>query len=119
MAFKEVRLQLLFLQRLLTHGAEVIGLGTGLGQDLKACLQFAHLIRLSDEEIRVSLQMGGLGGCRRGGGAHQLRPGTRCHSLKTSFVFQSNIWMCCAGPMSGAVHFSAIRVIPNSVNVSG
>ena len=28
-------------------------------------------------------------------------------------------WMCCAGPMCGAVHFSAIRVIPNSVNVSG
>ena len=84
---------------------------------LKHCFQFAHLIRLSDEEIRVSLQMGGLGGCRRGGRAHHLGPGTRCHSLKASFVFKSNIG-CVVQPMC-AVHFSAIRVIPNRVNVNG
>ena len=83
----------------------------------KHCFQFAHLIRLSDEEIRVSLQMGGLRGCRRGDRVHHLRPGTRCHSLKTSFIFQFNIG-CVAQPVC-AVHFSVIHVIPNSVNVSG
>ena len=81
MSVKEVGLELLLLQRLLANRAEVVRLWIGEGCNTNFCIDLIfNLVGLSDEEVRVRLQMGCLGGGGwRGRGAHQLRPWTCSH----------------------------------------